>query len=160
MRCLHCGTELPVFKRLSGQEFCSEDHRQRYYQRYDRIALDRLSDAQPIVEPKQLAKSGRGPITLGLGFSPVRTEPSAAPPTHAPDKEAPAGVAGIVKMRPAAAAFEKAGTVTIKAELVNLVAPERPRAELDSPRAAFPEAAPIRLLTESRIESSSGRTIE
>jgi hypothetical protein len=63
-------------------------------------------------------------------------------------------------MRPAAAAFETAGDNNSKAELVSLVAPERPRAHLDSPRAAFPEAAPVRLLTESRIQSSSGRTIE
>jgi hypothetical protein len=160
MRCLHCGTELPVFKRLSGQEFCSEDHRERYHQRYDRLALDRLRDAQPIDEPKQPVKSGRGPITLGLAYSPRRTGPSPAPPTHAPDKEAPAGVAGIVKMRPAAAAFETADRIETKAELVNLMTPERPRAHLDSPRAAFPEAAPVRLLAESRIESSSGRTIE
>src|SRR5690242_12261546 len=127
MRCLHCGAELPVFKRLAGHEFCSEDHRERYHQRYDQLALDRLRDAQPIDQPKQTAKSGRGPITLGLAYTPAHTEPSRAPATHASAKEAPAGVAGIVKMRPAAAAFEKAGRIASKAELLNLIAPERPR---------------------------------
>src|SRR5690349_6263531 len=45
MRCLYCGKELPLFKRLRGGEFCSENHRQRYQEEYTQLALSRLLQA-------------------------------------------------------------------------------------------------------------------
>ncbi len=48
MRCLHCGKELALLKRLrGGGQFCSEAHKQSYQEEYNRIALSRLMQAQP-----------------------------------------------------------------------------------------------------------------
>lgn len=45
MRCLYCGKELALFKRLRGGEFCSDSHRQRYQDEYTQLALNRLLQA-------------------------------------------------------------------------------------------------------------------
>jgi hypothetical protein len=43
MRCVYCGAELALFKRLTGGgEFCSEAHRLLYQEEYNRLALARL----------------------------------------------------------------------------------------------------------------------
>src|SRR5271156_1428147 len=47
MRCLYCGKELALFKRLRGGEFCSDGHRQRYQEEYTQLALNRLLHANP-----------------------------------------------------------------------------------------------------------------
>src|SRR5580704_17023591 len=45
MRCLYCGKELALLKRLKGEEFCSDAHRQRYNEEYTELALSRLMQA-------------------------------------------------------------------------------------------------------------------
>jgi hypothetical protein len=58
MRCLYCGKELALLKRLTGGEFCSETHKQRYQDEYNRIAVDRLLQAQPKAAlPKKTAQA-------------------------------------------------------------------------------------------------------
>jgi hypothetical protein len=47
MRCLYCGKELALFKRLRGGEFCSDAHRLRYQEEYTQLALNRLLQANP-----------------------------------------------------------------------------------------------------------------
>jgi hypothetical protein len=51
MRCLYCGKELPLFKRLRGGEFCSDAHRQSYQEEYTQLALSRLLQANASGEP-------------------------------------------------------------------------------------------------------------
>jgi hypothetical protein len=51
MRCLYCGKELPLFKRLRGGEFCSDAHRQSYQEEYTQLALSRLLQANSSGEP-------------------------------------------------------------------------------------------------------------
>jgi hypothetical protein len=47
MRCLYCGKEMALLKRLTGGgEFCSETHKQSYQEEYNRLALSRLLQAQ------------------------------------------------------------------------------------------------------------------
>lgn len=47
MRCLYCGKELALLKRLTGGgDFCSEAHKQSYQEEYNRLALSRLLQAQ------------------------------------------------------------------------------------------------------------------
>ena len=46
MRCLYCGKELALLKRLTGSEFCSDTHKQSYQDEYNRLALSRLLQAQ------------------------------------------------------------------------------------------------------------------
>ncbi|HEY4361843.1 MAG TPA: hypothetical protein VGN17_12770 [Bryobacteraceae bacterium] len=52
MRCLYCGKELALFKRLRGGEFCSDQHRQRYQEEYTQLALNRLLQANSSKDPK------------------------------------------------------------------------------------------------------------
>src|SRR5947209_20615231 len=47
MRCLYCGKQLALLRRLTGGgEFCSEAHKQSYHEEYNRLALSRLLQAQ------------------------------------------------------------------------------------------------------------------
>ena len=47
MQCLYCGKQLPLFKKLTGGgEFCSDAHREKYHEEYNRLALSRLLQAQ------------------------------------------------------------------------------------------------------------------
>jgi hypothetical protein len=51
MRCLYCGKELALLKRLrGGGEFCSDAHRQQYQEEYNQLALNRLLQAKPATE--------------------------------------------------------------------------------------------------------------
>ncbi len=56
MRCLYCGKELALFKRLRGGEFCSDAHRQRYQEEYTQLALNRLLQANEAKEKEKEAK--------------------------------------------------------------------------------------------------------
>ena len=47
MRCLQCGKDLPLLKRLAGSEFCSDAHRKEYQQEYSDLALGRLLQSKP-----------------------------------------------------------------------------------------------------------------
>src|ERR1700722_12651880 len=47
MRCLYCGKELALLKRLrGGGDFCSDAHKHSYQEEYNRLALSRLLQAQ------------------------------------------------------------------------------------------------------------------
>ena len=47
MRCLYCGKPLPLLKKLTGGgEFCSDAHRHKYQEEYNKLALSRLLQAQ------------------------------------------------------------------------------------------------------------------
>jgi hypothetical protein len=58
MKCLYCGKELPLLKRLAKGEFCSEEHRQSYQQEYSQLALNRLLQAN---QPEEPQKAGKAP---------------------------------------------------------------------------------------------------
>jgi len=63
MRCLFCGKELALFKRLTGGgEFCSDAHRQKYQEEYNQLALNRLLQASSSPEkasaPPRISKAG------------------------------------------------------------------------------------------------------
>jgi hypothetical protein len=52
MRCLYCGKELALLKRLTGGgDFCSDAHKQSYQEEYNRLALSRLLQAQKRGQP-------------------------------------------------------------------------------------------------------------
>ena len=56
MRCLHCGVELALLKKLAGGEnFCSDAHRAAYHDEFSRLALDRLMQARPASRNKSSA---------------------------------------------------------------------------------------------------------
>src|SRR5579863_3827219 len=47
MRCLQCGKDLPLLKRMAGSEFCSDAHRKEYQKEYSDLALGRLLQSKP-----------------------------------------------------------------------------------------------------------------
>ncbi|HTC90439.1 MAG TPA: hypothetical protein VK686_19165 [Bryobacteraceae bacterium] len=61
MRCLYCGKELALLKRLrGGGDFCSDAHKQSYQEEYNRLALSRLLQAQ-----KKGKQTGNSPSENG-----------------------------------------------------------------------------------------------
>jgi hypothetical protein len=96
MRCLYCGKELALFKRLTGgAEFCSDAHRQQYQEEYNQLALTRLLQASPL--PDGPAKPVR------LLSSAESTPETAAQPQLGTliDPDLPANFGGLHETRPA-----------------------------------------------------------
>ncbi len=62
MRCLQCGKDLPLLKRMAGSEFCSDAHRREYQKEYSDLALGRLLQSKP----PGLENSGGSNGTPGL----------------------------------------------------------------------------------------------
>jgi hypothetical protein len=102
MRCLHCGNELALLKKLTGGEFCSEGHRQKYKEEYTRLALGRLLETHnarpepPPIEPEIAAKS-----------DPVDAPPPAPKPVEAEPPHSGFILRGIGPMAPASAPVEQ-----------------------------------------------------
>src|SRR6185295_741624 len=88
MPCLHCGKALPLFKRLSGGEFCSAAHRDAYQQEYTQLALGRLQQTRfpaaeaPSGDPPKEASSAKGAVPVAE----VRPAVAAAPTPRAEAK--------------------------------------------------------------------------
>jgi hypothetical protein len=60
MRCLYCGKQLALLKRLTGGgEFCSVAHKHSYQEEYNRLALSRLLQAQS--KPGEISRADRRP---------------------------------------------------------------------------------------------------
>lgn len=116
MRCLYCGKPLPLLKKLTGGgEFCSDAHRNKYQEEYNKLALSRLLQAQT---PNAAAPGNLSPRALRQlpppaprAGAPRALPPPSAPPTAESKK---GGLAGIFSSRkPAAieAPAPSAGTV-------------------------------------------------
>jgi hypothetical protein len=73
MRCLQCGKNIPLFKRLAESEFCSEAHRREYQQEYSELALGRLLQSKPAEAQVQQVK----PPPLTTASAPAVDEPPA-----------------------------------------------------------------------------------
>lgn len=58
MRCLYCGKHLALFRKLTGGgEFCSDAHRDKYQEEYNRLAVSRLLQAQ--TRPDEVKKPSK-----------------------------------------------------------------------------------------------------
>src|ERR1700682_2849296 len=79
MRCLQCGKEVPMFKRLAGSEFCSEAHRREYKEEYSQLALGRLLLTKP---PETDEKARMKTATVITAF--VEEKPPLQPAAKAP----------------------------------------------------------------------------
>ncbi len=62
MRCLQCGKDLPLLKRLAGSEFCSDAHRREYQQEYSDLALGRLLQSKPPGPENSAGLNGATPL--------------------------------------------------------------------------------------------------
>lgn len=58
MRCLQCGKDVPLLKRMSGSEFCSDAHRREYQHEYSQLALGRLLQSKPPGPEKSVEANG------------------------------------------------------------------------------------------------------
>lgn len=121
MRCLYCGKQLPLLKKLTGGgEFCSEAHRQKYQEEYNKLALSRLlqtqnadSDAprrgelvlasrqhpalqsgRPPLRALEAPKSADSPLTGNWTPGANRTQRALPPPTPLPQTNLPLGIGG------------------------------------------------------------------
>src|SRR5271165_3105419 len=75
MRCLYCGKELALLKRLTGGgDFCSDAHKQGYQEEYNRLALGRLLQAQK--KGQQANNSSSDPSAPIPKVSVVLSEPA------------------------------------------------------------------------------------
>src|SRR5208282_5381955 len=102
MRCLYCGKELALLKRLTGGgDFCSDAHKQSYQEEYNRLALSRLlqaqnkrqSTAQNAAPPPDAAVAVQEPAPAGaLDSEEAASQPSAVPVFEETLTEAPAQV--------------------------------------------------------------------
>jgi hypothetical protein len=89
MRCLFCGKELALFKRLTGGgEFCSDAHRQKYQEEYNQLALSRLLQASPVGENAG-GKSGSPRVGDSKGLLDVVGVTNTGPATFDPPAESP-----------------------------------------------------------------------
>ncbi len=92
MRCLYCGKELALLKRLrGGGDFCSDAHKHSYQEEYNRLALSRLLQAQ---KKGQQASSSPAPNAA--------PPPSAVVALQEPVREEPAVVMAAVNGEAAA----------------------------------------------------------
>src|SRR5262249_38616582 len=85
MRCLYCGKELALFKRLTkGSEFCSEAHRTKYQEDFNDLALNRLlqsrSAGETEVTPPQPLVEEEEPEPVAELESVAKAIPTATPP--------------------------------------------------------------------------------
>lgn len=70
MRCLYCGKQLALLRRLTGSgEFCSDAHKKSYHEEYNRLALTRLIAAQSKPDDARVAGSSLNPSTMPLGLA-------------------------------------------------------------------------------------------
>src|SRR5580700_10579210 len=72
MRCLYCGKELALLKRLrGGGDFCSDAHKHSYQEEYNRLALSRLLQAQKKVQQTSSPAQNTPPPTAVAVEEPV-----------------------------------------------------------------------------------------
>ena len=129
MRCLYCGKQLPLLKKLTGGgEFCSEAHRQKYQEEYNKLALSRLlqtqnadSDAphrgelvlasrqhpalqagRPPLRALEAPRSADSPLTGNWTPGANRTQRALPAPTPLPPTNLPLGNAGALDAAPLA----------------------------------------------------------
>lgn len=158
MRCLYCGNELALFKKLTrGGEFCSEAHRHRYQEEYNRLALSRLLQVEkptaerprPLVTttgqkletpPHPVAASSpdfpggervpEGDTHAFASQTSVLAEPPDTAPAVAPVARDPAELAGPIAQQPHPAAYEVAATPIADLSLLSTADPSFPQAKL------------------------------
>jgi hypothetical protein len=86
MRCLYCGKELALLKRLrGGGDFCSDAHKQSYQEEYNRLALSRLLQAQKKGQQTSSspAQSAAPPPSVAVAVEEREPEESASRPQAA-----------------------------------------------------------------------------
>src|SRR5580698_5697794 len=89
MRCLYCGKQLALLKRLTGGgEFCSDAHKQSYQEEYNRLALSRLLQAQS--KPGEIKTVHKPPTPADQPLAPGASRRRSLPASEPVQEQAPA----------------------------------------------------------------------
>ena len=62
MRCKHCGKELPLFKKLADNDFCSAEHRELFVEAQHQLMLSRLQESGRRMRSRSLSAAQREPL--------------------------------------------------------------------------------------------------
>src|SRR5579862_7412227 len=74
IRCLHCDGRLPLYRKITHGQFCSNAHRKAYWAEQERLAVERLHQTHDSLH----AYRPKGPVEAILGTT--EPEPEPAPP--------------------------------------------------------------------------------
>src|SRR5579862_7713229 len=85
IRCLHCDGRLPLYRKITHGQFCSNAHRKAYWQEQERLAVERLHQThdslrayrspeppeaqQPSAQELWSPAASRTPLSAPLGAS-------------------------------------------------------------------------------------------
>jgi hypothetical protein len=149
MRCLYCGKELALLKRLrGGGEFCSDTHKQSYQEEYNRLALSRLLQAQtkgqqaPNSPPQTPAQNTPPPPSVSVAVEEPGPEVAANGVPAPPVQAAPLREEAVVEPVPEPIAAEEPGTSAEMGEEASVGAEPEPLSTadflLESPALAVP----------------------
>ncbi len=153
MRCLYCGKELALLKRLTGGgEFCSDAHKQSYQEEYNRLALSRLLQAQTKAGERKAAEKRPARPAAPVAVAEPAEEPEVveiAPPPEAVEAEpepeiAPPLQAGLSMERPGFVSLPE-GTSYVEPWLDSGAAPATPRLHYQNGQLTLPAAQLLHL---------------
>lgn len=126
MRCLYCGKELALLKRLTGgAEFCSDAHRKQYQDEFNNLALSRLMQSQP---NNATPESAAEPVAHAAP-APELLESVAPPAATAVAEPDEPGLAGYQLELPAASVPGESGVLADLAPVLTIVPPRWPGQE-------------------------------
>jgi len=148
MRCLYCGKELALLKRLTGGgEFCSDTHKRSYQEEYNRLAVSRLLQAQTRADLHTKAGGQAGTVADQLEPAP----PQAPRVTANPDPEREA--LPVAEVRQPDAVLEAPRPRQLDEPEPSLESPEISAAHEPGPE---PEILPVTAAPEPELLSASG----
>src|SRR4029077_7223346 len=91
-RCLFCEGRLPLYRKITHGQFCSNEHRKSYWQEQERLAIERLTQTHNSLH------ANRSPVHSGPDSDPLpirAVAPLSVPADALPALEVP-GVFGLV----------------------------------------------------------------
>jgi hypothetical protein len=148
MKCLYCGKRLALLRKLTDSEFCSDAHRKAYQQEHERMALERLMDAQK----RFSAFTGVGVVDPAKPVTQRGSKAEAAPAPSPPPPAVSEELNGFLPLEPAERQLKNFWRFRpeIIPQMPEVIVPER-QLQLD----AFPRQGMIAALErlESRLES-------
>jgi hypothetical protein len=153
MRCLYCGKQLALLKRLTGGgEFCSDAHKQSYQEEYNRLALSRLLQAQS--KPGEIKTSApKAPVPsegLGQPLPPgaarrralPASAPTPEPAARAPQRSERVFYAPAATAEPVPEAVEETAPVALQPAIEEMVEGTVEETFEETPRDGVAEEAP------------------
>src|SRR3954454_5204210 len=82
--CRHCGERLALIKRVKREEFCSEEHRERYLSSTQTVALNRLTEMGFDAEPEAEEYTAAGQVFVETEPDPPMAGTISPPPATWP----------------------------------------------------------------------------